>query len=617
MSQSFDIPPESVLLLFRELDTKSMTEKDAAHYKIYSKALTSVIKGSSISSAAKFHRVRRNTLADVLAESMVMHADGRPVGYRACLRHHRRFGKVPAPATQDQLSTASPTLASLLRVFPVIAALIDGFKGVLPERNRPSRAFATLMKKVVALITGASAEPYRAFAISEACRRAIVRRIRKARGYLPEPDLDLESTDSASETRQDQLFELKPFDRIEGDGHKTDVKWRAQVTTPDGHWVARLIHGLWIIVLLDVASRAIVAWVIVVGRSYRRFDLLRSFARALTPWKRRKLIVPGLVYHPEAWMPNAVGAAAEILRAASVAIDSFMAHLAKFTTHNLGENQLGIVNHGYPGVPEGRPFIEAFFKKIEELIFRALAGGFRPASSDGSEATTTTNLKPEDYPVQLHALDDLMDVAASAYNVVGQDDLQNRSPRDVCEAYFENTLGAYSTLTEDDALGLMTIRIRVRIKGTKKKPRRQPFVNWMGARYRSRAMHGDYDSIGKTFDATVPADDLRRMVLWKDGKLFAVLHVLPPWSRTPHNFETRQRAIACKKQRLISWEGRDDAVEAYLDAVRQWASERRWATDEFLRHGLADEKPKPRSSSVAPSPASSPIFGISPRRRSR
>jgi hypothetical protein len=611
-----EFPPQAELLALPRMNSHSISDERArAHYLAYEKALTAVYSGMSVRDAARHHKVRRNTLNDIFVESLLFEGEQR-VGYKACLKHHRRQ-RAPdaAPSSAVESTTPPTTLAGVLARVPAAQALADRFRGRLPERSRASRAFDTFFKRFMKLVKDAGLGELPLWASPDRGRRALIRKLQAARRTLPAPDLDEAAPQTEHGTRQEHLFPLAPFDRLEGDGHRIDVHWRALIQARDGSWVVRVITTLWLIVLIDVGARALVAWNLVIKDNYNRFDLLRTTARSLTPWRKRELIVPGLHYHPEAWMPTMVDSPAKIVRAACLALDSAMAHIARDTTTNLGKHFGGVVNLGFPGVPEGRPFVEAFFKKVEQMVFRLLAGGFRPDGAGGEGETDTTGLRPEDYPVKVQALEDLIDVVGSAYNVTDQADLSNQSPREVVERHVDTTLPSRSTLTATDVDELVVLRVRVKIAGKKKV--RQPYVKWKGGTYRTTKMRGQYDLIGKSFEATLPFHDVRRMTLWREGKPIAVLHVISPWARTAHDYETRMRANACAKRGLVSWKGVDDAVAAYLAAVRKWAAELRWAADEFVRHDMATSAPPPKAHSGTSATTNSPLFDLPPLRLRR
>ena len=616
MSGVGEFPPQAELLALPRMNSHSITdERSRAHYLAFEKALTAVYSGMSVRDAARHHKVRRNTLNDILTESLLFEGEQR-IGYKACLKHRRRQ-RAPdtGPSPAATATTPPKTLAGVLARVPAAQALVDRFRGRLPERSRASRTFDTFFKRFMKLVRDAGLGELPLWASPDRGRRALIRKLQAARSALPAPDLDEAAPQTEHGTRQEHLFPLAPFDRLEGDGHRIDVHWRALVQARDGSWVVRVITTMWLLVLIDVGTRALVAWNLVIKDNYNRFDLLRTTARSLTPWRKRELIVPGLHYHPEAWMPTFVDSPTQIVRSACLALDSAMAHIARDTTINLGKHFGGVVNLGFPGVPEGRPYVEAFFKKAEQMVLRLLAGGFRPEGESGDGETDTTGLRPEDYPVKVQALEDLIDVAGSAYNVTAQTDLSNQCPRQVTERHMDTTLPSRSSLTSTDIDELLVLRVRVKIAGKKKV--RQPYVKWKGGIYRAAGMRGQHQLIGQSFDATLPFHDVRRMTLWRDGKPVAVLHVIAPWARTAHDYETRMRANACAKRGLVSWKGVEDAVEAYHAAVRRWAAELRWATDEFVRQDMAASTPQPNSGNRKSAKSSSPLFDLPPLRLRR
>lgn len=616
MSGIDEFPPQAELLKLPRMNSHSISDERArAHYLAYEKALTAVYSGMSVRDAARHHNVRRGTLNDIVAESLLFEGEQR-IGYKACLKHRRRQREPDTAPPSPIEATAPPTtLAGVLARVPAAQLLADRFRGRLPERSRASRAFDTFFKRFLKLVTDAGFGELPLWASPDRGRRALIRRLQAARRALPVPDMDEAAPQTEHGTRQEHLFPLAPFDRLEGDGHRIDVHWRALIQARDGSWVVRVISTLWLIVLIDVGSRALVAWNLVIKDNYNRFDLLRTTARGLTPWRKRELIIPGLHYHPEAWMPTMVDSPAKIPRAACLALDSAMAHIARDATSNLGMHFGGVVNLGFPGVPEGRPFVESFFKSSEQMVFRLLAGGFRPDGVSGEGETNTTGLRPEDYPVKLQALEDLIDVACSAYNATPQAELSNQSPREVTERHLDTTLPSRSSLTAADIDELLVLRVRVKIAGKKKL--RQPYVKWKGGIYRTPKMRGQHHLIGQVFEATLPFQDVRRMTLWREGKPIAVLHVISPWARTAHDYETRMRAIASAKRGLVSWKGVDDAVAAYLAAVRKWAAEARWASDEYVRHDLAAGARPPAPHAGTPATTNSPLFNLPPLRLRR
>ncbi|WP_179257802.1 hypothetical protein [Burkholderia sp. AU6039] len=53
---------------------------------------------------------------------------------------------------------------------------------------------------------------------------------------------------------------LAPFERVECDAHKLDTRMTVLVPSPHGGTEPRPIHRLWVVVLIEVASRAVLGY---------------------------------------------------------------------------------------------------------------------------------------------------------------------------------------------------------------------------------------------------------------------------------------------------------------------------------------------------------------------
>ena len=230
-----------------------------------------------------------------------------------------------------------------------------------------------------------------------------------------------------------------------------------------------------------------------------------------------------------------------------------------------------------------------------------------------------------DYPVFIDALRDLADVETAAYNITPHPSRQNRTPKEVFEAHLNAGLWTtQSAHTERHARELLAIHTKVTIRGNKNKGV-LPHVKSDYGKYRSKSLNNRYDLVGKTFKATIYADQAHQMHLWDEkGNLFVLLHAVRPW-QTPHTLRQRVEICKCVRHGLFSIEGTDSAVSVYHDYVRAKAAELQWATDAYVRNNLHDThvaaasvKPVPFShlTSLADSkPLGGPV-DLRPRRKS-
>jgi len=76
------------------------------------------------------------------------------------------------------------------------------------------------------------------------------------------------------------------------------------VPSPHDGTEPRVIHRLWVVVLIEVASRAVLGYHLSLRRECSAEDVLRAVRRALTAWTPRELQFSGDAYVPGAGLPS-------------------------------------------------------------------------------------------------------------------------------------------------------------------------------------------------------------------------------------------------------------------------------------------------------------------------
>ncbi|WP_340526956.1 hypothetical protein [Cupriavidus necator] len=97
---------------------------------------------------------------------------------------------------------------------------------------------------------------------------------------------------------------MAPFARVECDAHKLDARMMVLVPSPHGGTEPRVIHRLWVVVLIDVATRAVLGYHLSLRRECAAEDVLRATRCALLPWTPRELQFSGEAYVPGAGLPS-------------------------------------------------------------------------------------------------------------------------------------------------------------------------------------------------------------------------------------------------------------------------------------------------------------------------
>lgn len=578
-------------------------------------AMEALLEGSPMILVSANRKIDRKTLRRMLQQALGRGEDGNQVGFFACVPR-RRF----APPTPKQIDVPKKAHAfafvMVLRAIPEIAAKVHSFKGPLPTRHRASPSFNRLYNSIAATLKKCGHDSSYPLNTSDGGRRALQTYLKRHRAQQ-EAEVGAERPEEPSITRLEHLFTVKPYDRFEYDEHKIDVDAWFALPLADGTFRLERVTRIWILAIIDVGSTSVIAWSLVLGRKYRRLDVLDLFAKTLQPWAPRDLIVPGMKYSPRAWMPTCDLESGLVAHAIMAALDNDSSHLSHMSLENLADHYRGILHFGRSGMGEGRPYIEALFQRIEDELLRYIAGGFKPETPSADKVAVST-LRGERYPIFVEPMEDLIDIYVTAHNVTDRSSRDTRTPKTLIE-YHQGTGALIWRCPESLELArrLTVKRMRVKVSGSKSKGV-PPLVYSDYARYRSPQLAGQWSLIGRTFAATYEdPDDIRELTLWdQGGKRLLTLHALPPYAAVPHSLSIRQRAAAwCRVARSKKKTVGDDAelirdnVVAYHHAVRAAAANTPWASG-LIASGDVPGRPVeiPNTNSLQ----DSPLRGIRP-----
>ena len=86
------------------------------------------------------------------------------------------------------------------------------------------------------------------------------------------------------------------LDIVEFDGHRLDVRLKLVVQDPLGFEQSFEIERIWLLVVIDVWSRAVLGWHVSLGREYSRHDVIRTLEAVLEPHRLQEFTLPGVGY---------------------------------------------------------------------------------------------------------------------------------------------------------------------------------------------------------------------------------------------------------------------------------------------------------------------------------
>jgi putative transposase len=402
---------------------------------------------------------------------------------------------------------------------------------------------------------------------------------------------------------------LRPFTRVEVDGHKIDAIFVLSIEGADGLTRTVTLHRLIVIVLIDVASRAILGYSLCLNRTESHGDLLTAIERSLSDAAPLEITERGLSVRADSGLPVHVVPNCSFRVPDEFAFDNSLAASSIPWQDRLAENLHCRINVGTAGAPEGRGVVESFFKKLTENGFQRLP------STTGGSARSPKRRDPEAkahrFQITLAAAEQLLQVLVAEYNntVHGT---TGHTPLDYIRS-FDRGGGLIRRLPQEArALNFLfeqTVVLKVR-GGVRTGTR--PYVQYVGVRYRSSQLshHGEA-RVGTPLTAVLDRRNIALIRLFlPTGEPLGVAKAQGRWGLSPHSLKTRRAIFSLEKAGILSPIAADpvDSFTTYLAkaartrraAANEWARVRgeRGVPREATRHLVATESAPPGPSSA-------------------
>jgi putative transposase len=91
----------------------------------------------------------------------------------------------------------------------------------------------------------------------------------------------------------------RPYQVVEFDGHRLDIRLKVVVRDPLGFAHEFEIERVWLLVIIDVCTRMVLGYHLVLAREYSRYDVIKTIEKALEPHHACTFTIPGLAYGPQ------------------------------------------------------------------------------------------------------------------------------------------------------------------------------------------------------------------------------------------------------------------------------------------------------------------------------
>ncbi|OIQ79246.1 hypothetical protein GALL_390150 [mine drainage metagenome] len=363
------------------------------------------------------------------------------------------------------------------------------------------------------------------------------------------------------------------FQRVEMDAHKLDGRFCVMLPQPSGGYTPKIVHRLWVLVILEIVSRAVLGYYLSMRREVSKEDVLRAIKNALSVWHPRKLSFSDVAYREGSGFPSSISPKFLRICWGETSIDGALAEKAKQVKDTLRDvvgSKLIEPSQGFSSrrSKDDRPFIEAFFRHLASGGFHKLTNttGAKPSGKKGRDpAKVAINSQ-----FQIEYAEELLDVLIANYNVTPHTALGNRSPLQYLE--FVTSRGDIELRYADpnSVQSILSFRKQCRVRGGVTEGRR-PYVNFEGARYSGGVLAQRHDLVGSYIWVVNHLEEDARVAQAStlDGRSLGILRAAPPWHKLPHSLRVRRAIKSCVQQRMFSVASGVDAIEVFLDYCEQ------------------------------------------------
>ncbi len=362
------------------------------------------------------------------------------------------------------------------------------------------------------------------------------------------------------------IMTLRPFQKVEFDGHLIDGEFILTYTNLEGDEVTDLVGRIWLLLIIDVATRVILGYYISPNSQYSSEDVLHCLQNAFVPKKLKDFVIPELKYPENSGfysiaIPEIQGAVWE-----EFYYDNSKANLSNIVKKKLKEVYHCSINAGPVNMPERRNIVENVFHILEENGFHRLP------NTTGSKPTDPRRKNPEKnalkYNISLEILEEITEIVIANYNNTPNEAISYLTPIECMQQrikreYFPRILPA----KQYNNYSFLSLQHECTVRG-KVEDGRRPHIHYEGVEYRSDVLSLSSYLLGKKLKVSVNMDDLRVIKAFlPDGSEFGMLTATGKWGVIPHNLQTRKLINRLKRLKLIHFTSMDDpilALQKYL-----------------------------------------------------
>ncbi len=372
----------------------------------------------------------------------------------------------------------------------------------------------------------------------------------------------------------------RPYSRVQLDAHRIDLMMIVWIDNPDGTSTPMFMERVWLLLLVDEASRATLGYHLSLNAEPTKEDVLQCVLKSIVPWKPRDITIPGLEYEAGDGFPSGVLPQCAWRLFDRIRLDNAFAHLSPYVQEKIMDVTGATVNLGKKKTPKTRAIIERLNGTLEKNNFH------RIPSTTGSNPQDSIRRNPEkwaqEYGITFEEIEQVIEVVLAGLNNTGHAGIHGRTPLAYIRYFAEDPKALVRKLAPEyrDDIPLFEVKTHAVVRG-KASMGRRPYIQYLYVPYQNEALASVPSLVGTRLTLTYNLLDLRfiRAAL-PNGTDLGLLRAAGEWGVVKHSERTRRTIF-----HLISsgeLKRSRDPIHAYQDHLASKRNKRRRAVNQTV-----------------------------------
>lgn len=516
--------------------------------------------------------------------------NGECIGYAALVKFKRT-------------KTKETKIDRLFKLYPDLKNLVIGnYTGDKSYTLEHNMGYSMVHKKFVNACRAYGIQDYEyPFCLNDNGYRAIVNYLQNYKNQNMVVGMNRENKNAIQKIKttgtgdSNYIIPIYPYNIVQVDGHRIDLMYSVEIVGKNGDIIRKNANRAWLLLVIDVASRAIIGYAISPYQNYNQYDVLTAIKNAIKPHERI-CHSEYFKYPEEGGFPSEYISETEWALFDHIMLDNAKSHLTDNVRNKLAVDYKITVNYGAVGTPETRSIVERVFRKLEEGGFHRLPG------TTGSSIKDAKRVNPESevvkYEITYEDIEEITEYFIAKYNNSAHDALENRTPLQVLRSKIKDAhfLPDVIRVEDRDKVERLNHAYERKVFRGGYHNGERPHINYNKARYYPIDMELPMSMVKKDVMIEIDPDDVSGITAYSlDGEYICDLVARGIYGRIPHSLRERKLASEyAAENKKINEQFAPDITD-YENELRERSAKKSTARTKasiFEREKAAAEKKK-------------------------